>query len=191
MASEFGRSAFTAIIAIAFTANANASDIYRWVDGDGVVHFSDTAPVENDEVERLRVNNSNPPGYDPADDPYSIRNQAERMGETWSRLEERREERKEERRKEAARQPVVVYEPYYPYRYYRPGYFVPGRQGHRPVRPGPTVRRQVAALDELQLTGPRPHSINSGGHHERVSSSANFLDSVRGPAPPRPTPFSP
>lgn len=191
MTSEIGHLAFVAIIAIMFTATASASDIYRWVDEDGVVHFSDTAPADDRDAERLRLNGSNPPDYDPVDDPYSIRNQAKRIGETWSRLEEQLEERREKRREQAERQPVVVYEPYYPYRNYRPGYFVPRRPGHRPVPPGPTVRRQVAALDELQLTGPRPHSINSGGHHERVSSSESFLESVRRPAPPRPTPFSP
>jgi len=191
MASETGRSAFVAIIATAFIASASASDIYRWVDEDGVVHFSDTAPADTDDVERLRVDVTNPPGYDPAEDPYSIRNQAARMGETWSRLEERREDRREKRREEAEWQPAAVFQSYHPYPYFRPGFFVPGRPGHRPVRPGPAVRRQVAALDELQLTGPRPHSINSSGHHERVSSSASFLDSARQPASPRPTPFSP
>ena len=91
---------------------------------------------------------------------------------SWSRLEERREERREKRREAAERQPVYVYQPYYPYRYYTPGYYVPGRPGHRPVRPGPTIRRQATALDELALTGPRPYSINSTAHHQRVSSSA-------------------
>lgn len=191
MASEINRLAATAMVAIAFVSNAHAADIFRWVDEDGVVHFSDTAPVDDTAVERLRVDDANPSDYDPADDPYSIRQQAERIGETWSRLEERREKRRVKRREEAERQPVVVYQPYYPYRYYAPGYYVPGRPGHRPVRPGPTIRRQANALDELALTGPRPYSINSTAHHQRVSSSAGFLDSVRRPAPPRPTPFTP
>jgi hypothetical protein len=193
MPSETSRLAATAMVAIAFVSNASAADIFRWVDDDGVVHFSDTAPAGDTKVERLRVDSANPPDYDPADDPYSIRNQAERMGETWSRLEERREERRETRREAAERQPVLVYPPYYPYpyRYYAPVINLPGRPGHRPIRPGPTIRRQVSTLDELQLMGSRPHSINSSAHHQRVSSSAGFLDSVRRSAPPRPKPFTP
>ena len=191
MASKSGRLAVTTMVTIAFVSYADAADIFRWVDDDGVVHFSDTAPSDDTAVERLRVDEANSPDYDPADDPYSIRNQAERTGETWSRLEERREERREKRLKEAERQPVYVYQPYYPYRNYAPGYYVPGRPGHRPVRPGPTIRRQANALDELALTGPRPYSINSTAHHQRVSSSAGFLDTERRPAPPRPTPFTP
>lgn len=191
MANKMFPVAAVTIVVFAFVSKAMASDIYRWVDDDGVVHFSDTAPADETNVERLRVNSANPTDYDPADDPYSIRKQAERIGEIWSRLEERREKRREKRREAAERQPIYAYQPDYPYRYYPPGYYVPGRPGHRPVRPGPTIRRQVSALDELRLSGPRPYSINSTAHYQRVSSSAGFLDSVRRPAPPRPVPFTP
>lgn len=191
MASRLFQTTALTIAALGVVSKAMASDIYRWIDDDGIVHYSDTAPADDTAAERLRVDVANSPDYDPADDPYSIRKQAERIGETWSRLEERREERREKRREAAERQPVYVYRPNDPYRYYAPGYYVPGRPGHRPVRPGPTIRRQVSALDELRLTGPRPYSINSAAHHQRVSSSAGFLDSVRRPAPPQPTPFTP
>ena len=176
--------------------NVHASEIYKWVDEDGIVHFSDTMPADDTKVESLRLNATNPPDYDPSNDPYSIRNQADRIGETWSRLEEEREARREKQREAALRQPAYVYQPYdsyydrnrYPY--FRPGLRPPSYPGHRPPFQGPTVRRQVSALDTLGLTGTRPHSINSGRHVARVESSAGFLDAVRN-APPRPTPLEP
>ena len=179
---------------VLFAANASADEIYKWVDEDGVVHFSDTKPPDNTDVERLYLGRTNPPDYDPAEDPYSIAKQAERIGETWSRLEEERDARREKQREEALRQPTYVYQPYdpyydrYRYPYYRPGIRPPSYPGYRPPFQGPTVRRQVRALDTLGLSGARPHSINSGRHAARVESSANSLDAVRS-APPRPVPF--
>ena len=166
-------------------AHVEATEIYKWVDEEGVVHFSDTKPADAASVESLRVHQSNAPEYDPADDPYSIHNQAKRVGETWERLEKDREARREKRREEALRQPTYVYQPYdpyytgYRYPYFRPGIRPPMWPAHRPVRPGPTIRRQATALDALGLTGPRPHSINSGAHHARLTRSANFLDVAR------------
>ena len=37
-----------------------AADMYRWVDNDGIVHFSDDQPEETREVKRLRVQDSDP-----------------------------------------------------------------------------------------------------------------------------------
>ena len=171
---------------LAVATHVDAAEIYKWVDEEGVIHFSDTKPVDAASVESLRVHQTNAPDYNPADDPYSIRNQAKRIGETWERLEKERDERQEKRREEELRQPTFVYQPYDPYYAgYRYPYYRPGIRP--PSRPGPTIRRQATALDELGLSGPRPHSINSGAHHARVSSSANFLDVARN-SPPRPVP---
>ena len=175
-------------------ANVQAGDIYKWVDEDGVVHFSDTRPADDTHVESLYMGRTNPPDYDPSKDPYSIANQAERIGETWSRLEEEREARREKQREDAQQQPTYAYQPYdpyyahYRYPYYRPGLRPPSHPGYRPPFQGPIVRRQVATLDTLGLSGTRPHSINSGRHAARVESSASFLDAVRN-APPRPVPL--
>ena len=78
-----------------WTTTATASEIYQWMDEDGVVHFSDTRPADGAVVTTLRVQATNPPDYDPVDDPYSIRNQAERTNSTWTELEKAREERQE------------------------------------------------------------------------------------------------
>lgn len=168
--------------------SAASADIYKWVDDDGVVHFSDTRPDDGADVQTLQVNASNPAGYDSAEDPYSIANQAKRMNDKWSELADEREKR-EEKRREQARQYVQYQPPRYDgWRYdYWPGYYAPTY----PVRPSPrqlrTISRQVTAMDTLNLTGSRPHSINSGAHNARVQSSNNFLSAVPKPAP-RPMP---
>lgn len=163
---------------------AASADIYQWIDDDGVVHFSDTRPNTDAAVKTLQVNTSNPPGYDPTEDPYSIANQAKRMNARWSELAEEREEREEQRR-ESARQYAQNRPPRYDgWRYsYWPGYYTPVRPVQPPPRQLRTINRQVSAMESLNLSGPRPHSINSGAHHARVESRNNFLSSVTNPAP--------
>ena len=174
----------TVLLALLLSTGARAADVFRWVDANGVTHYSDTPPKDGEEVQSLRVNDSNPPGYDPADDPYSIVNQAKRMNEKWSALAKEKEERAAERQ-ESTRY-VVHHAPEYHdgWRYsYWPGYYAPVQ----PVRPMPrqlpTIRRQAGALDALKLTGPRPHSINSGAHAARVESSSTFLQTLTAPVP--------
>ena len=161
-----------AVLVLSSAWAATASEIYQWTNEDGVVHFSDTRPEDGAVVTTLRVQGANPPDYDPVEDPYSIRNQATRTNEIWTALEKAREARQEKRREEAERYLRYAPAPYDPYRYYsRPAYYrfvhpgIPRR--HRPK----LARRQFHALEELGLTGPRPHSINSGGHHTRVLQS--------------------
>ncbi len=161
------------VLLSAWATGANASEIYQWTDEDGVVHFSDTTPENGAVVITLRVQATNPSEYDPLEDPYSIRNQATRTNAMWAELEKAREEREEKRRDEAERilrYASATYDPYYYYS--RPAYFShPGRHlRHRPK----LARRQFHALEELDLTGPRPHSINSGAHHARVQRSKDL-----------------
>jgi len=167
-----------------WSSTAASTDIFKWVDEDGLVHFSDNPPANAEDVKTLHLNNSNPPDYDPADDPYSITNQSKRMNEKWTQLTKERGERAAERREQVELYARYAPSHYYGWRYgYRPGYYPPTY----PVRPPPhqfrTVRRQVQALDTLNLSGPRPYSINSGAHAARVESSNNFLSSVPKPAP--------
>ena len=176
-------------LAIISTDPGHASDIFTWTDEDGVVHFSDSRPASLDDVATLHISDRNPPDYDPENDPYSIRNQAKRINETWTELEKAREEREEKRREDIARRPSSqpYYDPYYRFRDYR--HYPPVRPPRPLPRPGRTVLRQVRALDELELSGQRPHSINSSAHHARVESSADFLSAVPKPGPrPRPLP---
>ena len=160
-----------------------ASEIYKWTDEDGVVHFSDTAPPGDTESVRLYVEDSNPPGYDPLEDPYSIRNQAERTNENWAEFEKAKAERAAERREKEARD--REYRRYqaeaYDY-YYRPGYWTyPGVV--RPSRPRLGLR-QLNALEETGLRSPPAYSVNSGEHHARVQQSRKLPIAVA--RPPRP-----
>ncbi len=176
----------TLLLGFALAAGpAAATEIFQWVDENGVTHFSDTPPGDSREARSLHLNASTPADYDPATDPYSIANQAKRMNAKWSELQEKKEKRAEKRREAVQR---YYYAPRYDgWRYsYWPGYYAP----LRPVQPSPdpfrTVRRQANALDTLNLSGPRPYSINSGAHAARVASSMNFLQAVSRPAPRKP-----
>ena len=81
-----------------WTVSANPTEIYHWTDEQGVLHFSDTRPEDDTDVTTLRVQDTNPPDYVPAEDPYSIRNQAARTNAIWQELAKAREERQEKRR---------------------------------------------------------------------------------------------
>lgn len=150
---------------------SRAGEVFTWTDDEGVVHFSQWAPQHAANVKTLNTVSRNPVDYDPGADPYSIQNQAARVNETWSKVEERNAElrkRREEEEERVARMRPPAYEyPYYPYyqhSYYRPPIGPPMRPIvrppiYRPVqpiypgRPRPHARkiqhRQVAAMNEL------------------------------------------
>lgn len=144
--------------AMLVAAPAVGEQVYHWTDEEGVVHFSQWMPENVDEVDTLFIASNGSREYDPSDDPYSIRNQAERTSETWVKLEEKKAERRKARRDEAertAQQPAYRYPYYasYPYsnRYYPPYYPPVVRPPvHRPIHPGykrKVQKYQVAALE--------------------------------------------
>jgi len=128
-----------AIALLVAMGSAGATEVYRWVDADGVVHFSDTRP-EDQHADTLVVRETTPPGYDPAEDPYSILNQAERLAETRARLEKDRKEREENRREAIER--VVIYEREPDYRY--SAYYGPWYPPAVPPAIRPVNQRRVA-----------------------------------------------
>jgi hypothetical protein len=146
-----------------------AGEVFTWTDDEGVVHYSQWAPKDTAVVTTLNTVSRNPVDYDPGSDPYSIQNQAARVSETWSKIEERnaelRKRRQEEEERLARMQPPVYQYPYEPYRYYRSPVW---RPIYRPVHPIYPVRpvqpihpgsihpyqskihaRQIAALNVL------------------------------------------
>jgi len=158
---------------------AIGGEIFHWVDEDGVLNFSDWAPENsNVEVAKLTVSNANPPGYDPGEDQNSVLGQAERINARWAALNEKQEERRKQRlEREEQRLQTVVYDyPYYndSYFYYRPVHG-PGIGNRRPFK---VQKRQFGVLNQLGLTGMRPHSINSSAHLARINagnaSNGNF-----------------
>jgi len=179
-------STFAAAAVLVFATTSSATEVYRWTDADGIVHFSDTRP-ENDSAETLVVRETTPEDYDPAADPYSIVNQAERLAENRERLAKEREEREEIRRERVER--IIIYErePDYRYRaYFGPWYPPVLPPVHRPASQLRVAGRQARALEETGLNTARPASINSGVHQQRVAQS-QALPLAGGP-PPRVTP---
>lgn len=182
----------TTCLLLAALPLAQAAEVYRWVDAKGVVHYSDTMPEElRNDVDTLVLTEHNPPGYDPAEDPNSVMNQAERSSERFAEIEKDRVEREEKRQQE-----INIYladqnrqSPYlYGYRnpIFRPPFYPPQFPPNRPLPP--SYRQQYNALAENDLLGPRPASINSGQHAARVQrSQALPLSLGPGPGPaPRP-----
>ena len=170
---------YTLLVALLTARLAQAEEIFTWQDNDGVTHYSQWAPEDGEKVSTLVVNSSNPPGYDPLDDPYSIRNQAERMNETWQALDDKRTERREKRREEAERATRFQAADFntYPYYsspfYYGPSYRPIYRPIHRPIhRPGV---RPLPADGQLQ----RPGRVNRVQRRQFNATSDNQYDPFR------------
>ena len=133
------------------TTFAGATQVYTWVDDAGVTHFSETPPPDPATDTRL-VNIQPPPAPvdAPAEDFYSVINQAERMERSRLASEKLAAEKKQadaeasKARAEAAAlqqrsdnsasddtryYPAYPYIPYYGHHPGRPGH------GHKPVHP--------------------------------------------------------
>lgn len=97
----------TLIVMLASVAGnrAHAYEIFKWVDENGVVHFSESRPeAAPAPVEKLYIPATNPPGYDASEDYWSVLNQAARIGEQWMALEKELEEEEARERALAAEQ---------------------------------------------------------------------------------------
>jgi hypothetical protein len=173
---------------VGIIANAAlASEVFHWVDEDGVLHFSQWAPQDTQGVSTLRTVSGNPPDYDPSDDPYSIRNQALRMKAAWTKTEERRAERRkarEEAQERAARRQPTYYEPpRYPYRYYPP-YVRPPI--HYPIYPSHNYR-YVKKVQHHQIAGLNKFNRAPGSRvpYSRVTGVSQRATIQRPPGIPR------
>jgi hypothetical protein len=119
-----------------------AEEIYRWVDENGVVNFSDTAPAARSRsVSTVAVEDTRPSDYDPEADIYNVEAQAERMQALREEMQARREARLEEERNAAQRTPAQSAQPVGyalpPWWWDRPGYGKPPRPPERPQPPIP------------------------------------------------------
>jgi hypothetical protein len=119
-----------------------AQEVYRWVDENGVVNFSDKAPVvatANAVVNTLTLQDSTPTDYDPEEDIYNVAAQAERMQALRDEMAKDREARREQQNS-APRQAVTPYQKgvNYGYPYGYPVYPRPPlRPPARPEPPAP------------------------------------------------------
>lgn len=130
-----------ALAIAAWATGAAAQEIYRWVDAEGVVHFSDTPPpAESAEVQTLDVPAAPPAGYDPAADIFNIEATRQRTQARRERLQEQADERARSSRSPS---PPVVQSGgqavNYGYPYVYPVYPRPPRPNPppRPPRPEP------------------------------------------------------
>lgn len=104
--------AMTAVFAAAAAHPAAGGEIYKWIDANGVVNYSESRPADPaaPRVETLYIGDTNPAGYDPAADYWSIVNQAERIAAEWTALREEREAEEAHQRARAAEQRVAELE---------------------------------------------------------------------------------
>ena len=61
----------TALVLSALTGGATGAEIFKWIDDEGTVHYSDTKPAHIDTVETLRFESTNTADYDPGAGPVS------------------------------------------------------------------------------------------------------------------------
>jgi len=100
---------FMALGLLAAAVPVEAAEVYRWVDENGVVNFSDTAPGKAEtraDVQRMELPEAAPKDRDPGQDIYNVAAQAERMQALRDEMEREREARREQQRR-APQQPAV------------------------------------------------------------------------------------
>ena len=115
------------IISLTFLVNQNAiaGKVYQWTDEEGLMHFSDIAPVDQTPVEIQEIDLVSYTESDAYTDEYSIVNQLDRMSErrrqnTEERLAIKRLQLEEQRlaqEKESRRYDVISTSQYIPFTY--------------------------------------------------------------------------
>ena len=119
-----------------------ATEVYHWVDENGVSHYSQNAPPGDvPGVSTMILEDTTPPDYDPEEDRYGVEAQAERMTSLREEMADKREAQRE-RQRNAPQQPVVQYQQPYNYGYspfWRPPYYPsPPMRPEPPIEPAPT-----------------------------------------------------
>lgn len=139
-------------------STAVATEVYRWVDEDGVSHFSQNPPPEDvDGVKKMTLEDTTPPDYDPDEDRYNVAEQEKRMASIRDDMQEKRDAERERRRKAAAQQPAIQYQQPYPYGY--SSFLRPGYPGY-PVQPLPPLRPQPPIAVPYQTVPFNPPGLN-------------------------------
>ena len=116
------------VLAVFASINAPASEIYHWVDENGVQHFSQYKPAGDvPNVSQQIMKDATPPGD--GEDVYNVEEHEKRMA-AWR--EERDKKREEARERNSKQQPIKYREPE---RVYGRGYWYPPVYGRPPYRP--------------------------------------------------------
>lgn len=121
-----------------------ATEIYHWVDENGVPHYSQYRPVDDTpDVSTLKLLETTPPGNDQVEDVYNLEAHEKRMTAWREKREQERIESRERKKQALQQQPIKHSEPYkdysrsfwYPPVYNRPPYRPPNRPPHKPQPP--------------------------------------------------------
>lgn len=124
-----------ALVTVMAWQSAGATEVYRWTDADGVVHFSQTPPPLSADADKLVLHDPQPPGNDAVEDIYDVAGQQARMEALREERERKRQERIEQQREAESRQRA-------PYRqqdeYTYPGWWL---RPDPPLRPLPPIER--------------------------------------------------
>lgn len=129
-----------------------ATEVYHWVDENGVQHFSQSAPPGTvGDVKTMTLDDDAPASYDPDEDIYGVEAQAERMASIRKEMDEKRKAEQDRRRNSRSRQPAVQYQ--YPVNYGYGSYWRPPYNPFPPERPQPPVVERPYPTDTLRPPG--------------------------------------
>lgn len=158
-----------------------ATDIYKWVDAEGVPHYSQLPPVERvPGLETVEIATGNPADWDPGEYDYSILNQAQRTEERMAAAEEEGREESEKLSGATVSPPVPwAPDPYdSPDRYYYYPQVLPFR-GHRDVHGG--FRPPLRITDQNPGRSQPAHRFDFGDRfahparsHRRLGADKRF-----------------
>jgi len=150
---------FLTLLATLALTGASASEIYHWVDKDGVAHYSQFPPPEDTaDVSKKKLEAQALPGNSPTEDVYNVKEHERRMAQWRKERDQRRQDAREE--KSQPQPPPVRYpEPYngfsrsfwYPPIYHRPPYRPPHRPPNRPQPPVVIPRPPSVLLPNPEL----------------------------------------
>ena len=148
--STLGLATAAALLAGLLALPAGAEEVYRWVDAEGTVHFSDRPPATaNEKVTTMSVASAPPSGYDPDEDRYNVSATAERT----QAVRDQRSQRSQAAQNQAP--PTTVVHDAQPQDYgvnyygYPPRYDGPGVRPPRPTQP-PAERPEQLPSDTLR-----------------------------------------
>jgi hypothetical protein len=130
------------LLAMLCSGSVSAKEIYKWVDENGVVNFSEKAPASRATgVSSFILEDKAPVEQGPDDDPFNVEATAARMQAYRDSMEQRREAQRQERlerQRIAAQRPVIQYQQV-GYRNRWPWYAQPPLRPVHPIEPPPPV----------------------------------------------------
>ncbi len=128
-----------ALLALIACTKVTASEIYHWVDKDGVAHYSQYPPgSDTTNVSQQKMENKAPQNKDEAQDVYNVEAHQKHMAE-WREGRDKKRSETHARNQLTTKQNSTEYEvsnnaPINSY-WNRPGY------GNRPIKPRPPIVR--------------------------------------------------